>query len=192
MVGSLGAMVTADAPAAPLETDSADGVFEGGGVKGIALVGALEAAEEAGITRWVNVAGTSAGAIIASLLAVGHAPSQLRGILEATNYAKFADYGWGGKYLGGARNALLGRGLCPGTAFTDWLAERFSQSPLGKPDPTFADVRRDLPPELTDEERARARYRLRVIASPTTSRATRTRKAGRSRQTRCRSRGPCG
>src|SRR5688500_16681010 len=112
-------MVTAEAPAAPLETDSADGVFEGGGVKGIALVGALEAAEQAGITRWVNVAGTSAGAIIASLLAVGHPPSQLRGILEATNYAKFADYGWGGKYLGGARNALRGRGLCPGTAFTD-------------------------------------------------------------------------
>jgi NTE family protein len=165
MVGSQRAMVTADSPAAPLETDSADGVFEGGGVKGIALVGALEAAEEAGIARWVNVAGTSAGAIIASLLAVGHTPSQLRSILEATNYAKFADYGWGGKYLGGARNALRGRGLCPGTAFTDWLAERFSQSPLGKPDPTFADVRRDLPPELTDEERARARYRLRVIAS---------------------------
>lgn len=36
MVGSQRAMVTADSPAAPLETDSADGVFEGGGVKGIA------------------------------------------------------------------------------------------------------------------------------------------------------------
>jgi hypothetical protein len=39
------------------------------------------------------------------------------------------------------------------------------KSPLGKPDPTFADVRRELPPDLTEEERARARYRLRVIAS---------------------------
>jgi NTE family protein len=158
-------MATADVHAAPLETDSADGVFEGGGVKGIALVGALEAADQAGIKRWVNVAGTSAGAIIASLLAVGHTPSQLRGLLEATDYAKFADYGWGGKYLGAARNALRGRGLCPGKAFTDWLAQRFSESPLGKPDPTFADVRRELPPDLTEQERARARYRLRVIAS---------------------------
>jgi NTE family protein len=165
MVGSEPAMVTPDTPAAPLETDSADGVFEGGGVKGIALVGALEAAEEAGIRRWVNVAGTSAGAIIASLLAVGHTPSQLQGILEATNYAQFADYGWGGKYLGGARNVLRGRGLCPGKAFTNWLAERFSESPLGTPDPTFADVQRELPPDLTEEERDRARYRLRVIAS---------------------------
>jgi len=154
--------------AAPLETDTADGVFEGGGVKGIAFVGALEAAEESGIARWVNVAGTSAGAIIASLLAVGESPSRLRGILEKMNSATFADYGWGGKYIGGARNALRGRGLCPGKAFTDWLAERFSESPMGKPDPTFADVQRELPAGLTDEERARARYRLRVIASDVT------------------------
>jgi NTE family protein len=153
---------------APLETDAADGVFEGGGVKGIAFVGALEAAGRAGIERWVNVAGTSAGAIIASLLAVGYEPRQLRTILEGTDYATFADYGWGGKYLGGARNALRGRGLCPGRAFTEWLAERFAESPLGKPDPTFADVRRELPPELTEEESARARYRLRVIASDVT------------------------
>jgi NTE family protein len=153
---------------APLETDSADGVFEGGGVKGIAFVGALEAAGRAGIERWVNVAGTSAGAIIASLLAVGHEPRQLRAILEETEYAQFADYGWGGKYIGGLRNALRGRGLCPGRAFTDWLGDRFAESPLGKRDPTFADVRRELPPGLTEEESARALYRLRVIASDVT------------------------
>jgi len=35
-------------------------VFEGGGVKGIAFVGALQAFEEAGF-HWQNVAGTSAG-----------------------------------------------------------------------------------------------------------------------------------
>jgi NTE family protein len=154
--------------AAPLETDTADGVFEGGGVKGMAFVGALEAAEESGIGRWVNVAGTSAGAIIASLLAVGESPARLRGILEKMSSATFADYGWGGKYIGGARNALLGRGLFPGKVFTDWLAERFSESPIGKSDPTFADVKRELPADLTDEERARARYKLRVIASDVT------------------------
>lgn len=46
----------------------ADAVFEGGGVKGIGLVGAIAVAEEKGY-RWVNVAGTSAGAIVAALLA---------------------------------------------------------------------------------------------------------------------------
>lgn len=154
--------------AGPLETDAADGVFEGGGVKGIAFVGALEAARERGIERWVNVAGTSAGAIIASLLAVGYDPAQLRTILEKTDYAMFADYGWGGKIVGGTRNMIRGLGLCQGKAFTDWLAERFKESPVGKADPTFADVERTLPPELDADEREKARFRLRVIASDIT------------------------
>jgi NTE family protein len=154
---------------APRETNAADGVFEGGGVKGIAFVGALEAAREKGIERWKYVAGTSAGAIIASLLAVGYDPAQLRRILENTDYAQFADYGWGGKYLGGARNVLRGRGLCPGKAFTSWLEDRFAESPLGERDPTFAQVRRDdLPDDLDDEERKRGQYTLRVIASDVT------------------------
>jgi NTE family protein len=49
----------------------ADAVFEGGGVRGIALVGALAAAEEAGYTNWVNVAGASVGAVLAALRQVG-------------------------------------------------------------------------------------------------------------------------
>ena len=44
----------------------ADSVFEGGGVKGIGLVGAVAVAEERGY-QWVNIAGTSAGAIVAAL-----------------------------------------------------------------------------------------------------------------------------
>jgi NTE family protein len=154
--------------AGPIETNTADGVFEGGGVKGIAFVGALEAAREKGIEKWVNVAGTSAGAIIASLLAVGYEPAQLRSILEQTNYNTFADYGRGGKIIGGARNMLRGRGLCPGKTFGDWLAERFKESPIAKADPTFHDVERTLPPELDADEREKARFRLRVIASDVT------------------------
>lgn len=44
------------------------GVFEGGGVRGTALVGAVAAAEKKGI-GFRAVAGTSAGAIVASLIA---------------------------------------------------------------------------------------------------------------------------
>ena len=48
------------------EKHRADGVFEGGGVKGIAFAGAIAAAErDAGVKEWVNVAGTSAGSIVA-------------------------------------------------------------------------------------------------------------------------------
>jgi NTE family protein len=161
-------VAVAETLAPPKELDSADGVFEGGGVKGLAFVGALEAAEEIGIKRWVNVAGTSAGSIVAALLAVGYAPADLRRILDETDYAQFADYGWGGRIIGGLRNALRGRGLCPGKAFTEWLGDRFEASPLGKRDPTFADVRRELPPDLDEDQRRRARYRLRVVASDVT------------------------
>ena len=42
-------------------------VFEGGGVKGVGLVGAVSVTEENGY-RFGNVAGTSAGAIIATLM----------------------------------------------------------------------------------------------------------------------------
>ena len=43
-----------------------DGVFEGGGVRGIAHVGAICALAEKGY-EWERVAGTSAGSIIALL-----------------------------------------------------------------------------------------------------------------------------
>lgn len=46
------------------------GIFEGGGAKGLAHVGALKAAEDKGL-EFVGVAGTSAGAIIAALVASG-------------------------------------------------------------------------------------------------------------------------
>ncbi len=48
----------------------ADGVFSGGGVKGIAFAGAIAAAEEAGYDGWQSLAGTSAGAIAAMARAV--------------------------------------------------------------------------------------------------------------------------
>ncbi len=55
----------------------ADAVFEGGGVKGIGLVGAVSEVEKADY-EFVNLAGTSAGAIVASLLAVGYKAADIK------------------------------------------------------------------------------------------------------------------
>lgn len=52
------------------------GIFEGGGAKGVAHVGALAACEENGF-YFVGVAGASAGAIIATLIAAGLSASDL-------------------------------------------------------------------------------------------------------------------
>jgi predicted acylesterase/phospholipase RssA len=82
------------------------------------------------------------------------------------DYRRFADYGFGGKWIGGVRNALTRRGLARGEEFKEWLRGCLSESPLGKPDPTFADLERDdIPADAPPEQREAARYRLRVIAS---------------------------
>jgi predicted acylesterase/phospholipase RssA len=51
-------------------------IFEGGGAKGIAHVGAYAAADEM-LFEFVGVAGASAGAIVASLIAVGFRPNDI-------------------------------------------------------------------------------------------------------------------
>jgi NTE family protein len=150
-----------------LERGRADGVFEGGGVKGIAFAGALAAAEaELGIREWVNVAGTSAGAIAACLVAAGYGAEALREILRDADYQRFADYGAGGRLIGAPLNALRLRGIARGEYFKEWLRDRLAESPLKKRDPTFADLERaDIPAEASPQHREAVRYRLRVIAS---------------------------
>ncbi len=53
-----------------------NGVFEGGGVRGIALAGAAAAALDHG-HRFEQVAGTSAGGLVAGLLAAGYGPDEM-------------------------------------------------------------------------------------------------------------------
>src|SRR5687768_15058556 len=53
-----------------------NGVFKGGGAKGVVYAGALCAAEERGI-RFRAVAGSSAGAITAALVAAGVSGAEL-------------------------------------------------------------------------------------------------------------------
>jgi len=71
-------------------------VFEGGGMKGIAYVGALEALGRRGILRdIVRVGGTSAGAINASLFALGFSNSETRSFLNELDFRNFLDDDWG-------------------------------------------------------------------------------------------------
>jgi NTE family protein len=64
-----------------------DGIFSGGGVKGIALVGALSVFEEQGY-RFIRHAGTSAGAIVGGLHAAGYSADELKSELFALDYPK--------------------------------------------------------------------------------------------------------
>lgn len=65
----------------------ADAVFEGGGARGIAFVGAIQAMEEEKV-EWQRIAGTSAGAVIAALLASGYTSGEMRTILSELDFSK--------------------------------------------------------------------------------------------------------
>lgn len=121
--------------------DEADGVFRGGGVKGLALAGALCGfAEHATkpVRRWRSVAGASAGAIIACCLATGHDAGDLLELLRRTRFAEFADVPLRSRPLGFGR-LLLRRAMAPGTAFERWFDDVLGGA-------TFAAVRRPAEP----------------------------------------------
>lgn len=67
-----------------------DGVFEGGGVKGVALIGAVKRMEEEGI-EFSRVAGTSAGAISAALIAARYKANEVKDLLWRKNFNDFAN-----------------------------------------------------------------------------------------------------
>lgn len=67
-------------------------VFEGGGVKGVAYAKIPLVLQEFGILKNITkVAGSSAGAIIATLLALKYDPQEIYEIIKKTNFAKFKD-----------------------------------------------------------------------------------------------------
>ena len=70
----------------------ADLVLEGGGVKGTGLVGAITAlASAAQPYTFHRVAGTSAGAIVASMLAAGYDAAAMNKIMTDLDFAQFED-----------------------------------------------------------------------------------------------------
>ncbi|MGD8679905.1 MAG: patatin-like phospholipase family protein, partial [Lysobacterales bacterium] len=95
-------------------------VFEGGGVKGIAYVGALDQLEKRKILNNIRrVGGTSAGAINAVLLATGHTTAETREILSRLNFKNFMDDSWG--FVRDSKRLLDEYGWYKGDFFRDWI-----------------------------------------------------------------------
>lgn len=67
-------------------------VFKGGGVLGIAYAGAIESLEKIGMLNQIKrVAGTSAGSIIATLIALKYSSKEIKDVLNSTNFKDFED-----------------------------------------------------------------------------------------------------
>lgn len=135
-----------------------DLVLEGGGVKGIALAGAIEVLEERGY-RVNRVAGSSAGAIVGALITAGVSGTQLAQILRETDYTRFEDGPFYTRFLlGKALSILLRNGIHRGTYLTTWLEEQLAAHGATYRTGTFADLEYGDPDPvraLTAEQRSR-------------------------------------
>lgn len=148
-----------------------DIVLEGGGVKGIALVGALGPVSAAGYT-FARVAGTSAGAIVGAVVAAmqqhGEPISRLEEIARTLDYRTFLDrrraVGWL-DHLPGPFNLLadgvsvaLHSGAYRGDRLGDWVDGVLGEFGVHQ----FGDLRVDDP---GGDNAIHHRYRLVVLAS---------------------------
>lgn len=106
----------------------ADLVCKGGGVKGIALVGALLYFEEYGYI-WKKVAGTSVGAIVASLVAVGYTAKEIYDIMLKIDYREFADKNTlqSIPLIGPPISLFYSKGIHAGDYVENFLSEKFEQ-----------------------------------------------------------------
>ncbi|MFF2874986.1 patatin-like phospholipase family protein [Gottfriedia sp. NPDC057991] len=104
-----------------------DGIFEGGGVRGIGHVGAICALEEEGY-EWARLAGTSAGAIVAALLASGYTGKELKEIMDHLDYKKFITKTWLHfiPFIGLGLNFLFKNGLYKNEFEEEWLESLLS------------------------------------------------------------------
>ncbi len=125
-----------------------DLVCEGGGVRGIGLVGAVDALAEAGY-EFPRVAGSSAGAIVAAMVAAlqtaGEPLSRLAEIMRTLDYRKFLDRNLIGHIplIGGGLSLLVSDGVYRGAYLEQLLAGLLAD--LGVH--TFGDLRTGEQPE---------------------------------------------
>jgi NTE family protein len=146
---------------APQNGNYVDLVLEGGGVKGIGLAGAYSMLEERGFEA-KNIAGTSAGAITAALIAAGYRADELKEIIVSLDFRQFQDEAWEDRIPIFDRTAslLLDQGLYEGTRFYEWMKELLEAKKIR----TFRDL------VIKDETDPKYRSRLQVIASDVTGR----------------------
>jgi len=130
-----------------------DAVFEGGGVKGIGFAGAIFEIEKAGYT-FENLVGTSAGAIVATLIAAGYSAREIKEELENLNYELFKDKSPFGRFLGG----LCKFGMYKGDYVEHWIEGLLRRKNIS----SFGDLITDYPEE-------KYKYKLQIIASDLTN-----------------------
>jgi len=96
-------------------------IMKGGGVKGLALAGAIVELEKK--YTFTTYVGTSAGAIAAVLLAAGISGIELKELLEKKNFREFVGEG----FLTKLKNLALQNGWHSGNELTSWMHQLLRQ-----------------------------------------------------------------
>jgi len=121
-------------------------VLEGGGVKGIAYVGAMQILEQKGILSQIErVGGTSAGAINAVMFALGYSNQETLKILKQLNFNNFMDDSWG--LIRDSKRLVEKFGWYKGDFFHEWISKLINDK-LGNPNATFRQLAEANRPDL--------------------------------------------
>ena len=102
-------------------------VLEGGGIKGLGLVGAATRLLEEGYA-FARVAGTSSGAIAGALLAAGVDAPGLTQVMERLDYSRVPDRDAPGIPIASETISLLAKGGAhPGRYVYDWMRDELER-----------------------------------------------------------------
>lgn len=113
-------------------------VFEGGGVLGVAFVGALRYIEANGILGGIKrLAGSSAGSFVALALTLGYTVTEISNILLELDFKQFEDDSYG--VIRDLHRLKKDYGLCKGDALRDWIQELIHNK-LGTRNVTFSEL----------------------------------------------------
>lgn len=113
-------------------------VFSGGSIKGVSYCGALKVLEKYGILKnIINYAGTSAGSIVASLLAIGYSPDELNKIMMEMEMRKIFDDKIG--FIRDTFNLMSDYGICEGEYICNFL-QNLIEIKTGNPEYTIQDL----------------------------------------------------
>ena len=115
-------------------------VFQGGGVKGIAFVGAIAVTEQKGFT-FHRMAGTSSGSMVASFLAAGYKHHEMKKIIPRNSIPAISREKLLHRipFIGPSLRLILKKGIYSGDLLEAWIRQKL----LDKGVRTF----KDLPPD---------------------------------------------
>ncbi|MPZ73507.1 MAG: phospholipase [Nitriliruptorales bacterium] len=149
----------------PITPDRADLVLEGGGVKGIAHVGAIHALQDRGVDVYPRVAGTSAGSIVGALAAAGVPATKMLEIMYELDYRKVRDRAGVDRMpvVGKGLSLMLEDGIYEGEYIRDFLGNVLHDAGVE----TFADLRIEGP--AREKLPPGQAYKLVVMATDLTS-----------------------